>query len=55
MSVQCVEHLMEDEKITKLLNRVQNFIEVTNQKFLLGDGPNLSAMTSLYKNFASLN
>ena len=46
-----VWHLEQEEKMTKLLNRVQNYIEVTNETILTG-GPgrsNLKGLMQIYE------
>lgn len=50
MSVENAHHLGEDDKMMKLLNRVQNYIEVTNVKLLTGgEGKsNLKGLFSIY-------
>lgn len=50
MSVENVQMLGDDDKMMKLLNRVQNYIEVTNEKILTGgEGrSNLKGLISLY-------
>ena len=35
----------------KLLSRVENYIEVTNAKMILGDGCNVLALMNLYENY----
>lgn len=51
-SIENVHALGEDEKIEKVLSRVENYLEVTDEKKLLGEGPNLGGLLSLYRCFA---
>ena len=46
-------HLNDDEKMLKVINRVQTHIELTHESLLLRDvKSNLRALMSLYNNFA---
>jgi hypothetical protein len=52
-----VSHLYEENKVNKLLKRVQNYIEVTNEK-ILNEGDeyfNLQPIMMIYSGFTSLN
>ena len=54
-SVLNAPHLGEQNKIQKLLNRIMNYIEVTNDKILVGDGMNLKALIMLYSEYTKYN
>ena len=43
---------MDEDKMVKLLKRIENYIEVTNPKILLGDGSNIRALMSLYTSYS---
>ena len=43
---------MDEDKMVKLLKRIENYIEVTNPKILLGEGSNIRALMSLYTSYS---
>jgi len=48
-----VFHLHQDEKIEKMLRRIENHVELTNTKVLLSNpGGNIKAVSMLYQDFA---
>lgn len=53
MTVSEIAHLAEDDKIIKLLSRVENHIELTNPKLLLTNPEgNVKGVGMLYQDFA---
>jgi hypothetical protein len=46
-------HLQEQDKILKLVKKVENYIEITNEKILAAGGYNLKGLTSLYVSFTT--
>ena len=48
-----MHHLVDQDKIVKLMRRVENHIEVTNEKLLLDNkGGNTKALWSLFCSYA---
>lgn len=45
-------YLEDEDKIQKLIQRVQNYIEITNEKILAAGQPNLKGLMTLYSTFA---
>ena len=52
MTISNAHHLQQEDKILKLIQRVQNYIEITNEKMLSGNQYNLKGLNSLYSSFA---
>ena len=53
LTLQEMFHLVDQDKMIKLMKRIENHFEVTNESLLLDNkGGNLKALTGLYVNFA---
>ena len=54
MTINNLVHLGDEEKMLKIIKRVQMHIEVTNEKILSAGQPNLKGIMRLYYHFAEM-